>query len=581
VGIDRRPAPRMRRIAATALCALAIGACPAPSGPARRPVESRDGMVATSSPDATRVGVEVLRRGGNAVDAAVAVAFALGVAEPWNSGVGGGSLILVCMRDGRTAAIDGRETAPAAARRDMYLDGAGRPTEESRTGPRAIAVPGTVAALALAREKFGSRPWKDLIAPSIALAREGIAASRRMAEVTAFSAVRLRKSTAWSSIFLPRGIPPLPGQRVRQPALAASYRAMAEEGPAALYGGPLGRAIAGEVKARGGILTLSDLRDYRPVLREPLRGTYRGYEVLAFPPPGGGVVVMETLNLLERFRLREEDPGSAGAIHVTAEALKLAFADRAVYLGDPGFVKVPTRALIAKSYAARRGARIRGDRTVPVEGGGDVERVADEPGGGAPGAGEGGHTTHFSIVDREGNAVAVTQTINLPYGSGVVAPGTGIVLNDEMDDFSAKPGAPNAFGLVGTEANAIAPGKRPLSSQSPTILLRGGHPVLVLGSPGGPRIVSAVVETILNVVDFGMNVQEAVDARRFHHQWKPDVLLVEKGTPPEVIAELGKRGHAVREMDPWGSVQAVAVDPAGGRERGGSDSRSPGFAAGP
>jgi len=539
-------------------------------------------MVVTSHSEATRIGVEVLRRGGNAVDAAVAVALALGVVEPWNSGVGGGSLILIRMRDGRAAAIDGREAAPSLARRDMYLDGDGKPTEDSRTGPHAIGVPGTVAALALARERFGTRAWKDLVAPSIHLAERGVPVSRRMAEVTALSAARLRRFSGWSSIFLPRGGPPLPGERIRQPDLARSYRMLAQEGPGALYGGRLGRAIARDVEAQGGGLRLSDLAGYRPVLREPLRGEYRGREVIAFPPPGGGAVVLETLNLIERFRLDGDKPGSVDTIHLAAEALKLAFADRAVYLGDPDFVKVPARALISKAYARRRGARIRSDRATAVAGGGDGTGIpGEDPAGGFVGPEEGGHTTHFSIVDREGNAVAVTQTINLPYGSGIVARGTGIVLNDEMDDFSAKPGAPNAFGLVGAEANAIAPGKRPLSSMSPTILLRGGHVVLVTGSPGGPRIVSAVVESILNVVDFGMKVQAAVDARRFHHQGRPDVLVVENGTPPEVIEGLKKRGHAVKVTDPWGSVQAVSVDPATGLVRGGSDSRSEGLAAGP
>lgn len=554
----------IRLLLSLALAAsLALGChsrhTPAPSA------EGTRGMVATSSPLATEVGVRMLRDGGNAVDAAVAVSFALGVVEPWNSGVGGGAFLLVHMTDGRAVAIDGRESAPAKATRDMYLDASGQPTEDSRDGPRAIAVPGAVAALALAHERYGTKPWRSLLAPAIDLAREGFPVSARMAGMITLSKLRFRRAPEWSRIFTRAGSPRLPGARLVQPDLAQSYERIATEGSAAFYEGVLGRSIARDVAAQGGILTIEDLRAYRPIAREPVRGRYRGYEVIAFPPPGGGAQVIETLNLLERFKLSDFGAGSPQAVHLVAQALAFAFADRADYAGDPDFVKVPTAGLISKAYAAERGRAIR------PEGTGKLAPSVD------PFAFEGGHTTHFSIVDGEGNAVAVTQTINLPFGSGVVVRGTGIVLNDEMDDFSAKPGVPNAFGLVGAKANEIAPGKRPLSSMSPTILLWKGRPRLVLGSPGGPRIISAVVETIVNTVDFGMGIQAAVDARRFHHQWRPDVLFLEKGTPPDLIDALRAWGHAVEEREAWGSVQAVAIDARGVRH-GGSDARSGGRA---
>ncbi len=535
---------------------------------AEAPPGGAGGMVASSHPLATEVGLKVLREGGNAVDAAVAVAFALGVVEPWNTGLGGGTFILVRMKDGRSAAIDGREVAPLKAHREMYLDKKGLPTKDSKTGPRAIAVPGTAAALALARDEFGSRSLKTLIKPALALARDGFPVGERMAGTIARSRKRIGHYAEWSHIYLVGGEPPAPDYVLKQIDLAGSYEKLAKRGTSVFYGGALGKAVAADVQARGGILSVEDLRGYRAVLRKPAQGEYRGYEVLSFPPPAGGVVVIEILHLLSRFDLSGLGAGSPSAVHVMAEAMKLAFADRAAYLGDPDAVKVPTAGLISKAYAKRRGEGISKERASQVEG------------GGAPFREEGVDTTHFSVVDRAGNAVSVTQSNNLPFGSGIVAKGTGIVLNDEMDDFSAKPGYPNVYGLVGAEANAIAPGKRPLSSMSPTILVRSGQPALVVGSPGGPRIITAVVETIVNVVDFGMATQAAVDAPRFHHQWKPDVLMVEEGTPEGLIADLGKRGHRVVTRRPWSSVQAITIDPESGERRGGSDSRTGGRAAG-
>ncbi|MFQ5458866.1 MAG: gamma-glutamyltransferase, partial [Myxococcota bacterium] len=417
----------------------------------RASVEGRGGMVASSHPLATDAGVAVLRAGGNAVDAAVAVAFTLGVVEPWNAGIGGGAFILLRMADGRSAAIDGREVAPAGASRDMYLDAGGEPTDDSKTGARAMGVPGTAAALALALDVYGTRPPSEILAPAIALARNGFPIGERMARTIARSKKRLGGFEEWSRIYLVGGEAPAPDHVLKQPELGGSLELLARFGTSALYGGSLGSAVVADVRAQGGILSAEDLQRYQPVIRQPLEGSYRGHTVLAFPPPAGGVVVIELLHLLERFDLSALGAGSAEAVHVMAEAMKLAFADRAAYLGDPGAVKVPTAGLVSKAYAARRGAGISPDRATPVAGGGD------------PFGAEGGNTTHFSVVDAAGNAVSVTQSNNLPFGSGIVAKATGIVLNDEMDDFSAKPGAPNAYGLVGAEANAIAPGKRPLS----------------------------------------------------------------------------------------------------------------------
>ncbi|MDP3937945.1 MAG: gamma-glutamyltransferase [Deltaproteobacteria bacterium] len=555
------------RLCLAVVCALSLVAGTRATKGSPDPVAGRAGMVASSHPLATDVGVSILRNGGNAVDAAVAVTHALGVVEPWNAGLGGGAFVLIRMNDGRSAAIDGREVAPEKASRDMYLDARGEPTEDSRTGPRAMGVPGTAAALETARRKFGTKPLAELLAPAIALARNGYPVGERMAGAIAQSKDRIGRYTEWARTYLVEGEAPEPDHVLKQTDLADSYAQLAKEGPGALYGGALGKAVATDVRALGGILSQKDLRNYRPVEREPLRGTYRGYAVLAFPPPAGGAVVVEILNLIEPYDLSKLGAGSPAAVHLMAEAMKRAFADRAAYLGDPGVVKVPTEGLVSKAYAKRRGSGIDPRKATPVAGGGD------------PFGAEGGNTTHFSVIDREGNAVSVTQSLNLPFGSGIVAKGTGIVMNDEMDDFSAKPGVPNAYGLVGSEANAIAPGKRPLSSMSPTILTREGKAALIVGSPGGPRIITAVVETIVNVIDFGMDPQAAVDAPRFHHQWKPNVLAVEQGTQQRVIEDLMGRGHQVLPMRPWSSVQAITIDHATGVRRGGSDARTAGKAA--
>jgi gamma-glutamyltranspeptidase/glutathione hydrolase len=575
--------PALRSPALLAAALLVAG--PAARAAAPAPAVSPDGMIASPQADATRAGVEVLRAGGNAVDAAIAVSFALSVTDPHHSGIGGGGFLLLRLADGRALAIDARETAPAGASRDMYV-APGAPERGSQLGALAVATPGLVAGLALAHERFASRPWAELLAPAIRLAEEGFEIGPSHAAAVAFwqkmgLAARFPETAAMQ---LPAdGKPIRRGFRLAQPDLARTLRTLAAEGPRAFYEGPLAKAIADEVQKRGGLLTALDLALYRPKLREPIRGSYHGLEVLSFPPPSsGGVALVEMLNVLEGFALAKRGAGSSAANHLIAEAMKLAFADRNAWLGDPDFVDVPVKGLTSKAYAELLRARINPPRwrRAPWTWGASEVALHVEGAGDPP---RGGGTTHLSVADAAGNAVALTQTINLIFGSGITVPDTGILLNDEMDDFSIAPGTPNAFGLVDTTgANAVAPGKRPLSSMSPTILVREGKPFMVTGSPGGPRIITTTLLTILNVVDFRMDASEAVAAPRIHHQWLPDVLEVEPGTVVDVVDALRRRGHHVEVADrEWASAQVVVVDPATRLFTGASDPRSDGLAEGP
>jgi gamma-glutamyltranspeptidase/glutathione hydrolase len=578
------PAPAaMLRAIVLPLLLLAATAAARAAAPA--PAVSARGMVASPQADATRAGVEVLRAGGNAVDAAIAVAFALSVSDPHHSGVGGGGFLLVRLADGRAFAIDARETAPAGATRDMYV-APGAPERASQLGALSVATPGLVAGLALAHERFASRPWAELLAPAIRLAEDGFAVGPAHAAALGFwqKAGLAERFPETAAIQLPPdGAPIRRGFRLVQRDLAATLRTLAAEGAPAFYEGALAQAIAAEVQRRGGILTALDLALYRPKLREPMRGSYRELEVLSFPPPSsGGVALLEMLNVLEGFDLAGRGAGSSAASHLIAEAMKLAFADRNAFLGDPDFVEVPVAGLTSKPYADALRARINPPRwrRAPWSWGRSEVALRVEGAGEPP---RGGGTTHFSVADAAGNAVAATQTINLILGSGITVPGTGIVLNDEMDDFSAAPGRPNAFGLVDTTgANAVAPGKRPLSSMTPTLVLRSGKPFVVTGSPGGPRIITTTLLTILNVVDFRMDASEAVAAPRIHHQWLPDVLEVEPGTVADVVDDLRRRGHEVRVADrEWASAQLIVADPASGLFTGASDPRGDGLAEGP
>jgi gamma-glutamyltranspeptidase/glutathione hydrolase len=528
---------------------------PNPAAAARaQPVPARHGMVAAQESRAARIGVEFLERGGNAVDAAVAVGFALAVTHPQAGNLGGGGFMMVHLAErNETVAIDYRETAPQAVTHDIFLDDKGEADpEKSRSSALAVGVPGSVAGLALAHERYGSGRFTlaQLIEPSIALARAGFPVDDDLADALPRGQARFARWPSSAKIFLrPDGAVLAPGDVLAQPDLAAALDLIAREGPGAFYQGPIGAKIATSVRAAGGIMTVEDLRNYRPIVRAPVRGTYRGYDIVSMSPPSsGGTLLIEMLNILEGFELRHLGPD---APHVMAEAMKLAYADRAHFLGDPDAVDVPVARLIAKDYAARLRAGI-SEHARPA-----LSIRRGEP------AREGSNTTHFSVVDRLGNAVANTTTLNFTFGLGLVAEGTGILLNNELDDFAAKPGAPNAYGLVGGAANAPGPGKRPLSSMTPTIVLKDGKVFLVTGSPGGSRIITTVLQVITNVIDYRMNVRRAVAAPRIHHQWLPDEVSVEQGVSPDLIDVLEGRGHKVVGREPWGSANSILATPDG------------------
>jgi gamma-glutamyltranspeptidase / glutathione hydrolase len=546
----------MTRFASWTLVALAVSAiCPLARGetPAQ-PVVAHHAMVVSQEKRATHIGLDVLERGGNAVDAAVAVGFALAVTHPTAGNLGGGGFMLIRLADGTASAIDYRETAPQAATRDMFLDEKGEyDPSKSRDSGLAVGVPGTVAGLALALTKYGSGKFSlaDLVAPAIPLARDGISVEDDLADSLPRAQPRLARFPASARIFLkPDGAAPAQGDVLVQADLARSLEAIAREGPKAFYHGPIAQKIADSVRAAGGILTAQDLRDYRAVERAPLRGTYRGHEIISMPPPAsGGVHLIEMLNVLEDFPLAELGKSSPAVLHLMIETMKRAYADRAAFLGDADRVGVPVERLISKQYAAELRKRIDPERATPAS---EVRAAVSH---------EGDNTTHFSVIDRFGNAVANTYTINFGYGLGLVAEGTGILLNNELDDFAAKPGVANAFGLIGGEANAPAPGKRPLSSMTPTIVVKDGKPFLVTGSPGGSRIITTVLQVILGVIDFHENVAEAVAAPRLHEQWLPDVVMVERGFPDETIRALGARGHPIVTLGSWGSANSILIAP--------------------
>jgi gamma-glutamyltranspeptidase/glutathione hydrolase len=527
---------------------------PAPRGAVTQPVLAPHGMVAAQEARAARIGRNVLEQGGNAADAAVAVGFALAVTHPQAGNLGGGGFMMVHVAArNETAAIDYRETAPQAVTRDIFLDHNGEADpERSRHSALAVGVPGTVAGLALAHERYGSGKFTlaELIEPAITLARAGMPVEEDLADSLPRAQARLARWPASAKIFLRAdGTPLAAGDMLVQADLAASLELIARAGPRAFYAGETGERIAASVRAAGGVMTREDLAGYRAILRPAVRGTYRGYDVVSMPPPSsGGTMLIEMLNILEGFELKHLGPD---APHVMAEAMKLAYADRAQFLGDPDAVDVPVARLIAKDYAVRLRAGI-SEHARPAL---SIHRGVSPR--------EGSNTTHFSVVDRHGNAVANTTTLNFSFGLGLVAEGTGILLNNELDDFAAKPGVPNAFGLVGGAANAPGPGKRPLSSMTPTIVLKDGKPFLVTGSPGGSRIITTVLQVVTNVIDQRMNIARAVAAPRIHHQWLPDEVSVEQGVSPDVIDVLEGRGHKVVGRAPWGSANSILVTPDG------------------
>jgi gamma-glutamyltranspeptidase/glutathione hydrolase len=533
---------------------------------------SQRGVVATVNPLATDAATDAFQKGGNAVDAAVAAAFTLGVVDGHNSGIGGGCFMLIRLAGGDIIGLDGRESAPMEATRDMFIRDGSAEAQLSQTGPLAPGVPGALAAYNYAIQKYGKLSLKELLLPGAKIAEDGFPLNRHYAQRLEATAKELKMFESTRVIFLkPDGDAWKQGEVFKQPDLAKSYRAIAEKGPAWFYRGPFARATADWMKDNGGLLKVEDFGRYRMKLREPIVTTYRGYKIIGFEPPSsGGVHVAQILNILEHFDLRKMGTNSADLIHVVAEAMRLAFADRAYWLGDPDYADVP-RGLVSKEYAATLATRIRMDRVSEVVMHG-VPTDADKDIFGK-------HTTHFSTADAEGNWVACTATINTSFGSKVVVPGTGVVLNNQMDDFSAQPGATNYFGLVGAEANAVAPGKRPLSSMSPTIVMKDGKPVLSVGAAGGPTIISQVVLAIVNSIDFGMSPDNALAQPRFHHQWKPDELIVEKRIDERVLRELEKRGHRLRRVDSIGAAQIVAISTHSGELVGAHDPRVEGKAA--
>ncbi|SDY73373.1 gamma-glutamyltransferase [Delftia lacustris] len=530
------------------------------------PVVGRSGMVASEQELASRIGLQILKSGGNAVDAAVAMGFALAVALPNAGNIGGGGFMVVHdAKSGKNIALDFREVAPSKATRDMYVGADGKVIDgKSLYTHYAVGVPGTVAGMEHALKKWGSLPLSTVIAPAAKLADKGFTVSETLAKILEQEKKNMGQWPATQAIFWRNGEPLKRGDRLVQKDLAQSLRLIGQQGSKVFYEGSIARKIAAEMAPHAGALSLQDLKSYKVAEREPLRGTYRGYEIVTMPPPSsGGAHLIQILNMMERWPMNQWGVNSAQSIHYMAESMKLAYADRAEYLGDPDFVTVPLKGLTSKRYAEALAAGID-----PYQ-----ARAGKDTQPGKPQPYESDQTTHYSVVDKAGNAVAVTYTLNTNFGSGIVAKGTGILLNNEMDDFSAKPGVANAYGLVGGDANAVAAGKRPLSSMTPTMVLKGGKPVLVTGSPGGARIITTVLQTVVNTIDFGMNPAEAAATPRFHHQWTPDELRVEKGISPDTVALLKSRGHNVAVKASMGRTQTIEL--RDGMLYGASDPRNP------
>jgi len=549
------------------------------------PVRAQHGMVVTVHKLASDVGVEILQAGGNAVDAAVATGFALAVVHPPAGNIGGGGFMLIRMADGATHFLDYREKAPAAATRDMYLDAQGNVIPgATEIGYKSIGVPGSVAGMVYAEQKYGKLTLKQVMAPAIKLAREGYALT--WGEAADFHDHHLAEFPESHRVFQRNGNYYKPGEIFRQPDLARTLERIAER-PDDFYHGALARELAAAMRKGGGLITADDLAHYEVKEREPVRGTYRGYEVISAPPPSsGGTVLIESLNILEGYDLAPMMSRSAQSVHFTAEAFRRAFFDRAEFLGDPDFSKIPVAQLLDKKYAAAWRESIDPVHATPSkelkrpEIFSQLEQYAAEhpPAAMAP---ESNHTTHYSVVDAEGNAVAVTTTINDWFGSRVTADGLGFLLNDEMDDFSAKPGVPNSDGLIQGAANEIGPGKRPLSSMTPTIVVHNGKTVMVLGSPGSSKIITTVANVLMGVIDYGMNMQEAVNAPRFHNQWLPDVVNVEKWFSPDTLNALREMGYKIQiglgedgGSPYWSDAECIAVDERSGMRLGATDIRN-------
>ena len=549
-----------------------------------RPVHAKKAIVVSVHQDASRVGADIMRQGGNAVDAAVATGFALAVVHPAAGNIGGGGFMLLRKADGEIHFLDFREKAPKAASRDMYLDAQGNVIPKaSLIGYKAVGVPGSVAGLVYAEQHWGKLTLKAVMQPAILLARDGVQLTYEEAQSMHYQ--ELAQFADSKRIFQRDGKFYEPGEIFRQPELARTLERIAAN-PNEFYKGAMAHELAAEIQRGGGLITAEDLAEYEVKERQPVKGTYRGYEIISAPPPSsGGITMLEALNILEGYDLHAMGNRSADAIHVTTEAFRRAFFDRAELLGDPDFSKIPVAQLIDKKYADawRRSLNMQhatDSKAVQRPSGfGELDRSAALHG---PYTGhESNNTTHYSVVDEEGNAVSVTTTLNDGFGSAVTVGKLGFLLNDEMDDFTSKPGVPNGYGLIQGEANAIAPGKRPLSAMSPTIVLKDGKLLMVLGSPGGPRIISTVANILLGVLDYGLDIQQAVNAPRFHHQWEPDEIDIERnGISPDTIKLLQAQGHTIKEQGYWSDGECIAIDLKTGERLGAPDGRGGGKAVG-
>jgi gamma-glutamyltranspeptidase/glutathione hydrolase len=532
-------------------------------------------MVVAQEPLAADVGLAVLKQGGNAADAAVAVGFALAVTHPSAGNIGGGGFMLVRLANGRTSFLDFRECAPVKATRDMYIGPDGKPTRDSIFGWRSSGVPGSVAGFENASKKFGSKPWAQLLAPAIKLARDGFPVSKTLAD-SLENEKSLASDPESRRIFLRDGNTYKPGETIKQPELAATLERIAQRGQAGFYEGETAEKLAAAMAAHGGLITTADLKEYKVQESRPLTGEYKGYQIITAPPPSaGGVGLLQILGILKNTTYDSDGPNSLKAVHYEAEAMRRFYADRSEYLGDPDFYNVPVKPLLDPAYLAKRRSTIDPDHATPSEFVG--------PGLATTAVAhafpyESTETTHYNVVDAQGNAVAVTYTLNNSYGNGITVPGLGFLLNDEMDDFAAQPGVPNMFGLLGGDANAIEPRKRPLSSMTPTIITTKDKLFMVVGAPGGARITTGVTEVILDVLDFHMNPQEAVDLPRFHEQWQPEFLYLQHGFPQQTAEALRKMGYQIQPTAGVARVEAIVLN--GGVFEGGTESRLDGKAAG-
>ena len=536
-----------------------------------QPIYAKHGMVSSQEAIASQIGVDILKQGGNAVDAAVAVAYALAVTLPRAGNIGGGGFMLVHLAEqNKTIAIDYRETAPAKAHKDIFLDEQGNAVDKlSREHGLAVGVPGTVMGMELALKQYGTMKMAQVIKPAIKLAKDGIVVTSDLSNSLAGLKSRITQWPSSAEIFYHAdGSNYQVNELLKQPELAQSLSLIAQKGSKGFYQGETAKKIVSAVQNAGGIMSLTDLANYKVIEREPVRGNYRGYEVVSMPPPSsGGIHIIEMLNVLEQFPIDKLGHNTANTLHLMAETMKYAYADRSEYLGDPDFVNVPVKQLTSKEYAKEIASKIAINKTTPSS--------EIKPGNLAPY--ESDQTTHFSVIDKWGNAVANTYTLNFSYGSGLVAKGTGILLNNEMDDFSVKPGTPNGYGLIGGEANAVQGNKRPLSSMSPTMVMKDGKPFIVTGSPGGSRIINITLQMIMNVIDHNLNIAEATAAARMHHQWLPDFIWVEHTLNRDTISLLEAKGHKVKVQESIGSTQSIMMTEQG--LFGASDPRRAGSAA--